>query len=395
MKKFRKRITCLLLAALVVLSTVSLYGCSKTATAAKKPMKIALICSAAGPNDNGYNQSAIDGLKQLKKDYGADYKVVQSTDIPGSLTSLAAAGYKVIFSLEYDFDALIKGVGGKKAIADEYPNTTFVIFNANPNVNTDGTPIHKNVISVMFNVNESSYLAGALSVLVNENASKLFSSSDYSLTAGDAGRKIGFIGGTKSDGITVFSYGYASGANYEAKKLGVKYTCYTYYDAGFTDSAAGAAKANSFFSNGANVIFSCAGSVGDGVDSKAKEVKKLSIEVDANKDSSQPGYVLTSVIKNTRVPVYALAKDYYDNSLSKLGGKELDYNLKSGATGITDLSVIASKVTPSGKSTWNSILAEMKDVTSKISSGDIKIVNAQIGEKFDKSSLTNVTMPNE
>lgn len=395
MKKFKK-VACLFLSAVMVMSTGVLSGCGKGKTVTKSDKApIALICSAAGPNDNGYNQSAINGLKKVKSELGINYKVVQSTDIPGSLTKLAGAGYKLIFTLEYNFDALIKGVGGSKSIADQYPNTTFVVFNDNPNVDSTGAVIHKNVISVMFNVNESSFLAGALSVLVNENASKLFNSSDYSFTAGDAGRKIGFIGGTKSNGITVFSYGFASGANYEAKKLGQKYTCFTNYDAGFTDSAAGATKANTFFTNGANVIFSCAGSVGDGVDSKAKEVKKLAVEVDANKDANQPGYILTSVIKNTQVPVYEIAKYYNDNKLSGYGGKVLTYDLKSGATGITDLSKIASKVTESGKPVWEKIVSELKDIETKIGSGDIKVVNAQAGESFDKSSLENVTMPNE
>lgn len=405
---FKRKLAALFCTALMIVPAAAMSGChsnggqtaassgvSQAAATKKVAGKIALICSAAGPNDNGYNQSAIDGLKQVKKDLGIDYKVVQSSDIPGSLTSLAQAGYKVIFSLEYNFDALIKGVGGQKAIADQFPDTTFVVFNDNPNKNSDGTPIHKNVISVMFNVNESSFLAGALSVLVNENASTLFNSGDYSFTQGDAGRKIAFIGGTKSNGITVFSYGYASGANYEAKKLNKNYTCYTYYDAGFTDSAAGATKANTFFTSGANVIFSSAGSVGDGVDSKAKEVKKLSIEVDANKDASYPGHILTSVIKNTKVPVYTIAKYFSDGQIASYGGKELTYDLKSGATSVTDLAQIGSKVTASGKDEWTKIQAELKDVAAKIGSGEIKVVNAQNGEKFDKSALTNVTMPND
>lgn len=401
----KKKLVALFLSALMIVPAAAFSGCgskgqtasSGSAQSAPKKVtgKIALICSAAGPNDNGYNQSAIDGLKEVKKDLGIDYKVVQSTDIPGSLTSLAQAGYKLIFSLEYNFDALVKGVGGQKAIADQFPDTTFVVFNDNPNLKPDGTPLHKNVISVMFNVNESSFLAGALSVMVNENATTLFGTSDYSFTAGDAGRKIGFIGGTKSNGITVFSYGYASGANYEAKKLNKQYTCYTYYDAGFTDSAAGATKANTFFSSGANVIFSSAGSVGDGVDSKAKEVKKMSIEVDANKDAAYPGHILTSVIKNTKVPVYTIAKYYNDGKIADYGGKELTYDLKSGATSITDLTEIGSKVVDSGKDEWTKIKAELKDISDKIGSGTIKVVNAQNGEKFDKSTLTNVTMPND
>ena len=387
--KFARSLSFIL--ALAILALMAFTGCSGQ----KNDLGIALITSAAGPNDKGYNQSAVAGLEKVKKDLGINYKVVETSDVPGSLSQLAGAGYKLIFSLEYNFDALIKGVGGNKPIAEQYPDTTFVIFNDNPNVNDDGSVKHKNVISVLFDVHEASFIAGALSALVNENASTLFNSSDYALTAGDAGRKVGFLGGTKSNGITVFGYGYAEGINYVAKELGVKYTFYSDYNAGFTDSAAGAAKANTYYSDGANIVYAVAGSVGDGVTAKAKEVKKLAIEVDANKDANQPGYVLTSVLKNTEVPVYEISKHFKEKTMDKVTGQVLSYNLASGATGITDLSVIEGKIADGGKAKWDEIKTELKTISGKIASGEIKVTNAQAGESFDKSKLANLNMPND
>jgi basic membrane protein A len=390
MKRNRFKVT--IAFSLMAIMLISLFFTSY----AKTPdLGVALITSAAGANDKGYNESAIQGLELAKKTFGINYKVVESSDIPGSLTQFADAGYKVIFSLEYNFDALINGVGGKNAIAKQYPNTTFVIFNDNPNVDKNGKVINKNVVSVLFDVHEASFMAGVLSTLVNENAKTLFNAQDYNFTPGDAGRKIGFIGGTKSNGITVFSYGFAEGINYEAQKLNVKYTYYSDYNAGFTDSAAGSTKANTYYQNGANVVFGVAGAVGDGVDSKAKEVKKFSIEVDANKDNNQPGYILTSVLKNTKVPVYEILKNYKNNTLAKVNGKLLSYNLASGATGITDLSVIQSKIVPSGKAKWNEIKSELDSVAKKIASGKIKVTNAQAGEAFDKTALKSLSMPND
>lgn len=387
--KFAKKLS--LVIVMAILASMLFAGCS----AKTDDLGIALITSAAGPNDKGYNQSAVTGLEKVKSELGINYKVVETSDVPGSLTQLAGAGYKLIFSLEYNFDALIKGVGGNKPIAEQYPDTTFVIFNDNPNVNEDGTVKHKNVVSVMFDVHEASFIAGALSTLVNENAAELFNAGDYALTAGDAGRKVGFLGGTKSNGITVFGYGYAEGINYAAKELGVKYTFYSDYNAGFSDSAAGATKANTYYSDGANIVYAVAGAVGDGVTAKAKEVKKLAIEVDANKDSNQPGYILTSVLKNTEVPVYEIAKNFKDKTMDKVNGKVLSYNLASGATGITDLSVIESKIKPEGKAKWDEIKTEIKTIADKIGSGEIKVTNAQAGESFDKAALTNLNMPND
>lgn len=391
MKKINLVRTTAIIVTAIMLIPLLFTGCSSKST----NLGVALITSAAGANDKGYNESAIKGLEKAKQELGVDYKVVESTDVPGSLTELAKAGYKLIFSLEYNFDALIKGVGGNKPIAEQYPNTTFVIFNDNPNVNEDGSVIHKNVISVLFDVHEASFMAGALSVLVNENAKTLFSAQDYNFTEGEAGRKIGFLGGSKSNGITVFSYGYAEGINYMAEQLGVNYTYYSDYNAGFSDSAAGATKANTYYQDGANIVNAVAGSVGDGVDSKAKEVKKLSIEVDANKDANQPGYVLTSVLKNTEVPVFEIVENYKNNTLDQKNGKTLTYNLASGATGITDLSTIESKVTAEGKAKWNEIKSELLIVSNKIANGEIEVTNAQAGETFDKSKLTHLSMPND
>ena len=388
-KKFARKLSLVLV--LVIFASMVFAGCSTKTN----DLGIALITSAAGPNDKGYNQSAVAGLEKVKNELGVNYKVVETSDVPGSLTQLAGAGYKLIFSLEYNFDALIKGVGGNKPIAEQYPDTTFVIFNDNPNVNEDGTVKHKNVVSVMFDVHEASFIAGALSTLVNENASELFNTTDYALTSGDAGRKVGFLGGSKSNGITVFGYGYAEGINYIAKELGVKYTIYSDYNAGFSDSAAGAAKANTYYSDGANVVYAVAGSVGDGVTAKAKEVKKLAIEVDANKDSNQPGYILTSVLKNTEVPVYEISKNFKDKTMDKVNGKVLSYSLASGATGVTDLSVIESKIKPEGKAKWDEIKATIKTLADKIGSGEIKVTNAQAGDSFDKAQLTNLNMPND
>ena len=359
---------------------------------------VALVCSAAGANDNGYNQTAINGLKQLKDEKGVEYKVVEATtDYPGTLKTLAESGYKLIFSLEYDFTALIEGVGGEKPLAEQFPDTTFVVFNANPNLNEDGTPIHNNVISVMFNVNEASFLAGVLSVQVNENADILFDSSKYAFTSGTEGRKVGFIGGTQSAGIEVFSFGYAEGVNYAAAEIGVDvvYDYYSTYDAGFVDTAQGATIAGTYYSEGANVVYCVAGSVGDGVDAKAKEVKKLSIQVDANKDNSQPGYILTSVLKNTNVPVLELGPKLLEGTLAVEGGKELSYTLASGATGITDLSVIESAISTDAdaQAKWGEIKAYVDNISAKIKDGSIKVTNAQIGETLDISTLSNVKLP--
>lgn len=394
------RVLNVLLAATVILSSLTACGTDgkggESGNAGKKSdVKIAIVCDSAGPNDNGYNQTAVEGAKKAASELGVETKVVEPENgVPAALEVLAQDGYNVIFNLEYDFDALIKGVGGSKPIAEMYPDTTFVCVNDTPNIDDKGNVIHKNVISVLFDVHQASYIAGALSVQMLENKDVLFPEGKYKFTDLDkGGRTIGFIGGTNSNGITVFSNGFLEGINKGAEDLGVKYEYYGKYDAGFADPAIGSTVAGTFYNKGANVVFAVAGSVGDGVVSKAKEEGKLAIHVDGDKDAMQPGYILTSVIKNTAVPVYEITKSYVEGSIKNVDHVQT-FSLDMGATNITDLSQIKEALakTEEAEAKWKEIINYIDELKAKIADGTIKVTNAQAGEKMKPSVYKNVTI---
>ncbi|MCI9527754.1 MAG: BMP family ABC transporter substrate-binding protein [Lachnospiraceae bacterium] len=388
-----KKRTSAIAMALVLLSALIFTGCGEKAGGTAKKgngdLKVAVVCSGSGQNDNGYNQSACDGIKETAEEIGCEYKIIEPVNgVPEALETLADDGYNLIFSLEYDFDALIKGVGGSEAIASQYPDTTFVVFNDNPNKDESGEQIHKNVISVLFDVHEASYLAGYLSVQINENMDKLFDGS-YRLTPLDTARGIGFIGGTNSNGILVYSYGFIEGINQAAQEYGTKYDYYAKYDAGFTDSALGSTVAGTFFDEGANVVFADAGVVGDGITAKAKEVGKIAIQTDANLDTQQPGHVLTSVLKITGVPVKVITKSYADGKIAEMERLQT-YNLASGATGITDLAEMGKHVKDAA--TWEEIKEKVQKISDQIAGGEIKVTNKQLNEEFDPAKCPNVVI---
>ena len=87
--------------------------------------------------------------------------------------------------------------------------------------------------------------------------------------------------------------------------------------------------------------------------------------MDANKDANHPGYILTSVLKNTEVPVFSISEHYINGTLRELWGKELSYDLASKATGITDLSVIESFILPAGQAKWAEIKSELDVIAEK------------------------------
>ncbi|HPL80927.1 MAG TPA: BMP family ABC transporter substrate-binding protein [Anaerolineaceae bacterium] len=383
------KIVVLLLVAVMVLTACS-GGDQPTGTGPKtSDLKVGVVCSAAGQNDTGYNKALVEKVKQLAGENGFHAQIIEPTSgVPNALETLADDGYNLVFSMEYDFEALVNGVGGAKPIAEQYPNTTFIVFNDNPNVDEAGNVKHKNVYSVLFNVNEPSYLAGYLYVLVNEEQAKLFGDG-YKMVPPDAARVAGFVGGTNSNGILVFGYGFIQGMNDAATELGVKYEYLAKNDAGFSDPALGSTIAGTFYDNNANAVFAVAGVVGDGISSKAKEVGRLSIQVDANLDEQQPGYVLTSVLKLTDVPAETFVKALVGGTLDKLDNLQT-FGIDSKATDITDLSVIERFVVD--KDAWAAIKAKVDAKRQAIGSGSIKVVNVQVGETFDPALYPNVVI---
>ncbi|NLZ27321.1 MAG: BMP family ABC transporter substrate-binding protein, partial [Chloroflexi bacterium] len=177
--------------------------------------------------------------------------------------------------------------------------------------------------------------------------------------------------------------------NDAATELGVKYEYLAKNDAGFSDPALGSTIAGTFYDNNANAVFAVAGVVGDGISSKAKEVGRLSIQVDANLDEQQPGYVLTSVLKLTDVPAETFVKALVGGTLDKLDNLQT-FGIDSKATDITDLSVIERFVVD--KDAWAAIKAKVDAKRQAIGSGSIKVVNVQVGETFDPALYPNVVI---
>ena len=392
MKKYISKLISVVLAVMMLVGCITGCGKDKGSDSSASGFRVAVVCSGSGQNDNGYNASACQKIEEISEELGCDYKIIEPVNgVPEALETLGGDGYDLVFSLEYDFDALIKGVGGADPIAAQYPDTTYVVFNDDPNRDESGNVIHDNVISVLFDVNESSYLAGYTSVLVNENIDKLFKDG-YKLTPLSESKGIGFVGGTNSNGILVYSAAFIEGANAAAKEYDTTYNYYAKYDAGFTDSALGSTVAETFYKEGVNIVFADAGVVGDGITAKAKELGKLAIQTDANLDDQQPGHVLTSVLKITGVPVEAITRAYAEGTIKDLDRLQR-YNLKTGATEITDMSVIGEYV--EDEAVWAEILEKVENVRTQIINGEIKITNKQIGEDFDPATCPNIVIKTE
>lgn len=296
-----KKLTTLAMATVVAASL--LVGCSgNNESAENDKITVAMITDVAGVNDQSFNQSAWEGLQQAEKELGVEVKYLESKQDSDYATNIETL-------VDEDVD-LILGVGMKlsdaiKEGAELYPDQNFVI------VDEELTDI-SNVKSILFNAQESAYLAG--------------------LVAGKTTKtdNVGFIGGMQLPTVDTFKYGFMAGV----KAVNPDATIQVQYANSFTDQAKGKAIANQMYSNGADIVFTCGGDVGTGSIEAAKENGKFAIGVDRDQSDLAPENVLTSAIKRVDVGVYETVKAYLDGTFE--GGTTTIYGLEDNAVGIPD-----------------------------------------------------------
>jgi basic membrane protein A len=311
------------------------------ASAAEKPA--ALIIAQGGLGDQSYNDLAFAGFKRGLEAGGIEGKPVESKDVVAQAADIlrraADSDFGLIVDLEYSHGEPMLEV------APDYPDTTFAILNQ----------VQKgdNIVSVLFQEQEGSYLAGMLAAQVT---------TDTSIKGINAEPILGVIGGTKSAGIDKFIAGFIEGAKAVNPKIDVKVA----YSNNFGDPAIGQQMAKAMFEEGADIVYQIAGGTGIGVIQAAKDTGHYAIGVDGDQDGLAPGNVLTSMIKRTDVAVENVVKDYAKGE--KLGGKTVAFGLKEDGVGLSEMKYTKDLIPAA-------YLAKVEQAKADIISGKIKVWN--------------------
>ncbi|MYW68500.1 BMP family ABC transporter substrate-binding protein [Streptomyces sp. SID8379] len=259
---------------------------------AKENLGLAIAYDVGGKGDQSFNDSAYEGLEKAKTEFG--YKTADQEPKDGEsdddkaqrLGNLAKAGYNPVVGIGYAYGPALEKV------AKKYPKTTFGIV--------DSVVEGKNVASLVFAENESSYLAGVAAAKATKS------------------NHVGFVGGVDNELINKFQAGFEQGI--KDTKKGVKVDV-QYLDEdpakGFASPDLGEAAADKQLEDGADVIYHAAGLSGQGVIKAAAEKKKWVIGVDSDQYKQQTlakykDYILTSALKEVGESVYTLAKSVED-----------------------------------------------------------------------------------
>ena len=324
---------------MVTAALVSALGVANAAD--NKPA--ALIIAQGGLGDQSYNDLAYAGFQRALKETGLEGKPVESKDVVAQAADIlrraSDADFGLLVDLEYSHgEPMVE-------VAKDYPDTTFAILNQ----------VQKgdNIVSVLFQEQEGSYLAGLLAGQIT---------TDTSIKGINAQPIIGVIGGTKSAGIDKFIAGFIEGAKAANPKIEVKVA----YSNNFGDPALGQQMAKAMFEEGADIIYQVAGGTGIGVIQAAKEAGHYAIGVDGDQDGLAPGNVLTSMIKRTDVAVENVVKDYAKGT--KLGGTTIAFGLKEDGVGLSPMEYTKS-IIPAA------YLAKVEAAKADIISGKIKVWN--------------------
>lgn len=327
--------------------------------------KIAMIMQQGGLGDQGFNDTAYAGLMACKDKYGLDVNAVECTDTTQGETlirELCEAGYGLIINLE-------AGISGNMyTVALDYPGIYFVVVGRQLRINAvDGfTETPKNVIESYITLNEHSFLAGVVAAYAATDGNTLVEGVGQ-----HEGCNIGILFGAESVGFYQYGDGFRQGAlfyNPDAK-------IYIDYTVGFSDTANAQNIAQNMINNmGCDVIWTCCGTAGLGGLEACRLNNAFGIGVDSNQDEVEPGYILTSAVRdNTSLMEFYIGK-YLEGDLAQT---EPDvFNLSNGGVDITDMSVIAKYVTDKDK------LEELKGIIEQcrkwIADGTITVFDARM-----------------
>lgn len=288
----------------------STSGNTPTSDGSGEDVRVGLVAETSGFNDRSFNSLSLKGLKQAESELGIEGRAVSSaavSDYVPNLTSLAREGFSPVIAVGFEMAEPVA------TVAKSFPDTTFAIVDVSQ-AEIEGKP--KNVLGLVFNQAEASYLAGYLSAEFVE----------------EPGAQFGMIGGLSIPPVQSWMSGYSEGVKHANPKAGVL----SAFSQTFADQAPCKQLAERQIAENTKVIFQIAGGCGLGVYAAARtEPGVWYIGVDADQ-SFLGDHVLTSAIKKVDVAVFDVAKEAQEGTLK--AGTDLTFDLANDGVGLGPVS---------------------------------------------------------
>lgn len=272
------------------------------------PVGVGLVTESSSVDGSTWDQLSYQGLVRAESDLGVVgtvYTATSSADYGPNLDKCVLDGNELCISVGFLTHEAISET------AALYPGTNFAI------VDLPIYPHHQNLRSINFQVDEPSYLAGALAGMMTQ--------SDV----------LGLIGGMEIPGVTIFIDGFMQGALCANPDVTQMIT----YTNNFGDPALGAGVARDMIQQGADLIFPPAGPTGNGAILTATQssVWAVGLDTDQYETLFMSGaitgseYLLTSVVKKIDNGVYLTIADQVNGTFTP---GFVDYGLADDGVGL-------------------------------------------------------------
>jgi basic membrane protein A len=312
-----------------------------------EPLKVALMLNGT-LGDKAFFDSANNGIAMINDQLeNVETKVVEATyddtKWEPALLDLCDGDYDIIICGTWQMQEIVT------RIAPDYPDKKFIVYDTSMDY-TAGD--FSNVYSIEYKQNDGSFLAGVLAASMTKTGT------------------IGFVGGMDNTVIYDFLVGYIQGAQTVKPDIKVQ----SAFVGDFSNTARAKELALSQYNMGADIIFSCASTAGDGTMQAGKEVGKFVIGVDSDQamlynatDPDQANLIPSSVLKRVDMSLFQSIKAAQEGTLQ--WGTRVALGIAEDCIGLAD-NEIYQKIVPADTK------ALISEYSEKIKSGEIKVVSA-------------------
>lgn len=269
---------------------------------AEKALKIAIVSSPSGVDDGNFNQNNYEGiLRFIESHPNATVQAIREE------SGKPEESVRAVENIVADFDVIVacgfqfSGIG---VLAENNPNTKFILVDSYP-TNKDGETVElENVYAMQFKEQEGGFYAG-IAAAMKTNTGKVAVVNGIAFPS-NVNYQFGFMNGvkyaneklgTKAEIVELPSY---AGTDVTGKNVGGNYV------GTFSDEAKGKVVGKDLLDAGCDVIFVAAGGSGNGVFAAVKEAHKadaprfvIGCDADQYRDGAiaDGNIVLTSALK--------------------------------------------------------------------------------------------------
>jgi basic membrane protein A len=337
------------------------------ACATQETYEIALVTDVGDIDDGSFNQGSWEGVVEFAEEFDKTYSYYKPLEVNADeyISTIGMAidnGADIVVTPGFLFETPIFFA------QDEYPDTKFILLDGVPNDGNWGGPngpefrLEDNVASILYAEEESGWLAG------------------YAAVA-DGYRKLGFMGGMAVPAVVRFGIGFAQGAQDAAVDLGLTEQIIIdyHYTGDFAATTENAAKAETMYQLGTEVIFVAGGAVAFSVAKEAEEADAKMIGVDVDQVGLSET-VITSAMKGLTTSVYQTLDAFYNDEFP--GGEVTILDATNGGVGL-----------PTAEDSWrfeNFTVAEYEEIYNDLAEGLYIVLSNDIYPVNSSSTLADL-----